>query len=280
MSDEREGAAPDLLASEEVAPDSDEVVAVGDGSEGPEVVESAGLDLEEVEEEEVEYVYGDEDGNVIEAPDGEIDSEHYEEEIIDVIEGGEEGAQVTDPSAPTVNIPPGERPTRRVRSGSTRRQSGRQSARFSTRQMDPAAARKHARLKTILLLGSIALIPILIIAILATAYVKYWRPRPPKPVVVMNDYHKGLGIYRQALANMRAADKFYRNNDDARSAPLYKEAEREFETARDLMQGWLDRNPGEGYSHVENSITQIWPLLKEVKEKLSMIDMRNDMGNR
>lgn len=283
MSDEREEAAPDLVAGEEAAPDSDGVIAVGDGSAGLEAVESADLEeVEDGEEVEYEYVYEDENGNVIEAPDGEIDSEHYEEEIIDVIEGDEEGAQASDPSAPTVNIPAEKRPTRRIRSGSTRRQSGRQSARFSSRQVDPVAARKHARLKTLLLLGSIALIPTLVIAIALTyCYKKGWwpfRPAPKKVVVVMNDYHKGLAIYRRGLTTMRAAAKFYRNNDDARSYPLYGKAKRDFEKSRDMMQGWLDRHPGEGYSRVENSITQIGPLLRDTNDKIFMIEMRR--GNK
>ncbi len=280
---EYEEAGPDLGAGAAAAPQGSEGLAVVEGgSDGLELVEpetaAGGLEaVEDGEEVEYEYVYEDEDGNVIEAPESELDSGHYEE-VIEVVEDGAEHRQVTDPAAPTVNIPPEKRPTRRIRSGSTRRRSGRQSGRLSTRQLDPAAAMKHARIKTLLLLGSIALIPILIVAILVTAWFKFWKPRPPTPVVVMNDYHKGLAVYRQAMASKRAADRHYRNNDDARSYPLYRRAKREFEKSQNMMQGWRDQNPGEGYYYVDNHIMQIAPLLKDVNEKLFMIEMRG--GNK
>jgi hypothetical protein len=250
--------------------------------------------LEEIADEEVEYeyVYEDEHGNPIAAPHGEIDPEHYEEEVIKVIEDGEEDAAAAagpaDPGAVTVNLSPEER-GRQVRSGSTRRVSdrrtsrrrtGRPSGRLSSRQLDPEEAMKHAKLKTILMVGSILSIPVLIVLILIMCYVKgRWpfSPRKTKTVMVKNDYEKGRDLASQAFRDFQRARKL-EGRDDAYHAAL-KKCESKYDRAIRLMGRWREKNRGEGYWFVDQRIQDANIKLNVIRNEIFKIDMRRSRVN-
>ena len=263
----------DIKAASKLQADaSDELSVVEDDSDELQVVEEdapAAAEVEELsealevaadggddEEVEYEYVYEDENGNPIAAPEGGFDPEHFEEEVIEVIEEDSESGeqqQLTDPAAATVNIPPDKQETRRIRSGSTRRmsdrrgsrRSSRSSGRLSSRQMDPAQM-KYAKLKTILMVGSILAIPVLIGLILLMCYIKgRWpfSPRKTKQVVVQNDYERGRDMAGKAW--------------------------RAFDRARKTL-----GDKGKGYWYVDRRIQDANIKLREIREQKFKIEMR------
>jgi len=241
------------------------------------------------EEVEYEYVYEDEEGNPIAAPDGHFNPEQFEEEVIEVVEEfGEEDAQrqSTNPTSATVNLPPDKQETRRIRSGSTRRlsdrragkRSSRNSRRSSSREMDPAQI-KYARLKTILMVGSLALIPILIIAILLTyAYKQGWWPFSPheaRKVVVQSDYERGRDMAAKAWRAFDRARKTMANKGkDNEYYSVLQQCEGNYNRAIELMQGWRDRNKGKGYWYVDRRIQDANIKLREIREQKFKIEMR------
>jgi len=222
------------------------------------------------EEAEYEYIYEDEHGNRIDPPPGEVNPEHYEEEVIGVREGPE-------PAAAGVEPAPG-RDTRRLRGTPTRRIRGRRSSRATTRRV-PVDGLKHARLKTALMLSSLALIPLLIIAILVMCKIKgrwpFSKPPPEKPRVVLNDYEKGRDLAKKAFRTLgRARALFYRQGKEKESHGLFVECEQDYNRAGELMQKWREAHPGKGFWFVDEKLTDVNMKLREVREKKFMIEQR------
>jgi hypothetical protein len=289
------GAAEPLEAAEEAAPEVfDELEVVGETPQPPQdsrtpepSEDSEAHDAEEHEEVEYEYVYEDEHGNPIEAPDGEVNPDHYHEEVVEEVDEAAGAEGEASPSAATVSISPEERETRRVRSGSTRRAGGRsratrQSGRRSSRELDPDAM-KHAKLKTLILLGSIALIPLLIVAIILVWCYKHGKLFWKKQVVVVeekNDYEKGMDLRSMANRAYMQGDKLMREGKDDAAYDLLCVAEKDFDRAVKLIQGWREQNTDEGYSYIDERIADINIKLRAVREYKFQIEMRRARGGR
>jgi hypothetical protein len=241
---------------------------------------------EEEDDVEYEYVYEDENGNPIAAPSGDLDSSHFEEEVIEVIEQEDGQEQPVSPTAVTVNIQVEGSETRPVRSGSTRRLSdrrasrrgNRQSGRLSSRQMNPSQA-KYAKLKTLLMVGSLLMIPILIVAILAMCWYKgYWpfSPRERREIVVQNDYDRGRGMASKAWRAFARARKTLEGKDDQYYSVL-QQCETNYSRGIALMQGWREAHKDPGYWTVDERIRDANVKLREIREQKFKIEMRRDM---
>ncbi len=241
-------------------------------------------ELSTVDDVEYEYVYEDEDGNPIAAPSGDHDPSQFEEEVIEVIEQEEAGES----ESAAAGASPESRETRRVRSGSTRRLNGRrtgrrgnrQSGRQSSRELDPSQHPKYAKLKTILMVGSLALIPVLIIAIVLTYCYKrgYWpfRRNMTRTVVVQNDYELGRDMTTTAWRAFKHARQTLEGNDD-RYFSVLQQCEQNYTRGIALMQGWRDKNPDPGYWKVDQRIQDSNIKLREVREQKFKIEMRRSL---
>jgi len=234
---------------------------------------------------EYEYVYEDEDGNPIAPPPGGFDPQHFEEEVVQVVddrpapEGGPASA-----TAETVTIAPGEvsrqagpaSSKRTTVTRSSRRRPGSQSGRISSRQSSPVEM-KYAKLKTILMVSSLALIPVLTIAILLTHCYKkgYWPfRRGPKTVLVKSDVELALDIRSRAFRAYSQARDLAQAGKDTEAYNLFSMAETDFVKARDLLQGWRDKNPAPEYSYLDERIADINIKLREARESKFRIEMR------
>ena len=272
MSDDDHGTAEEELTVDELH--------VVDGSAG----ETAGDD-----DVEYEYVYEDEHGNPIAAPDTELHPDHYEEEVIEVVEDGGQAPAQPAADAATVNIAPGDRDTRRVRSGSTRRATGRRSRgnrpsgrvsgrsrRLGTGEEDPVALR-HAKIKTLLMVGSLALIPVLIVAIFLTYCYKhgmlFWK-KQQREVVAKNPIDRGMDLRSEAFRAMAQGRRLMDAGKDAEAYDLLTVARGKFENAAQMMMDWREKNQDSGYAYIDERVADINIKLRAVREYLFQIEMR------
>jgi hypothetical protein len=280
-------------AEEELTVDEFHVV------EGAEDAGDAGGD----EDVEYEYVYEDEHGNPIAAPETDLHPDHYEEEVLEVVEedgaqGAGEGADaeaLAAAGAATVNIAPEEKETRRVRSGSTRRATGRRSRgkgssgrvsgrsrRLGTGEVDPVAL-KHAKIKTLLMVGSLALIPILIVAIILTYCYKrgllFWKKQQVQ-TVAKNPVDRGKDLRSEGFRAMHQGRKLMDEGKDDEAYHLLTISRDKLENATKLMMDWREKNQDKGYSYIDEYVADMNIKLRAVREYLFQIEMRRARNGR
>jgi len=242
---------------------------------------------------EVEYIYEDEHGNRIEAPEGGFESGEYEEVVTEVpadeadaagqvaeqpagqAPAPAEGADASDAAtaaavssdetaAATANAT-----TKRLikPASSSRRTSDRKSGRQS-KPMTPEDMKKVRR-KVIFLLTLIALIPILGITLLVMLHKKgrLWN-KPKVQKLVDNDFDKGRSLYMNSSFNLDKANKLYDQGKMAEAHAEYKKCEADMEAALRMIDKWRQENPGD-YAQVDATAQEIRvKLFRQVKERL------------
>ena len=245
----------------------DQPAAPGSPAEPP--APAAGEDAEEVE-----YVYEDEHGNPIAAPEAGLNPDEYE--VVETAEGAGEGAPASAaaaaPAAPAAERPAAE--TKRLAAPSSRRAGDRQSAR-QPKQMTPEELKK-VRVKVFLLLGLIGLIPLLIIAIAVTWYFRHYRPRQraklnPVVRVEQNAYEKGAGLFSSASPRYDEANRLYEAGKRAEALKEYRACEEEFDKALKLIEKWRQENPGD-YAQVDMTARDIRIKLRNARERMIMLE--------
>ncbi len=241
---------------------------------------------------EVEYIYEDEHGNRIEAPEGGFESGEYEEVVTEV------PASEADAAGQVSEQPAGQAPapaegadasdaataaseetaaaaatasatTKRLikPASSSRRTSDRKSGRQS-KPMTPEDMKKVRR-KVIFLLTLVALIPILGITLLVMLHKKgrLWN-KPKVQKFVDNDFDKGRSLYMNSSFNLDKANKLYDQGKMAEAHAEYKKCEADMEAALRMIDKWRQENPGD-YAQVDATAQEIRvKLFRQVKERL------------
>jgi hypothetical protein len=230
------------------------------------------------EQVEYQYVYEDEHGNPMAAPAGEVNPEHYHEEVVGVQDG--DAAPAAAPTDETVTIRPEDQPgsKRTTATRPTRRRPRSQSGRSTARQPGPAEM-KYARLKTVLMIGSLALIPVLTVAIVMTWCYKHGKwpfRRRVVEKVVKSDVDQALDLHSRASRAYNLAREAAQEGKDVQAYDLFCVAEKDFEQARKMLQEWREKNPDPGYFRLDGYIADINIKLREARDSKFRFEMRKN----
>lgn len=249
------------------------------GSRTPDIDRSAPSQPPEAVE--YEYVYEDENGNPIAPPPEGFNPEHFEEQLLD----GEQQSAAPQP-APRSGLPGTGPRGLQSRKGTSRMSRdaaapGRGSRKLSSRTATPeqlALQQRHARIKTLLMVGSILLIPILIIAIILTYCHRHglWPFRRTQKVILrMNDYDQGRDLTSRAFREFAAAKPMHREGKmtDDKYFGILQICETGGSNGLRLMLTWREANPGD-YHQVDERIKDANVKLREIREEKFKIEMR------
>jgi hypothetical protein len=222
--------------------------------------------------EEVEYVYQDENGNPIAAPEGGFSPDEFE--VVEVQAPAAAGDASADQELAGATT---QRLGKPVSSG--RRLSDRKSGR-QAKPMTPEELKK-VRTRVILVLGLLSLIPILGIALLVTLWWKghiTFGNKKPTTRVVDNDFDKGRTLYLNSSPHLEKANQLYEQGQRAAAYTEYTLCKKDFEEALKMIDNWRKNNPGD-YDQVDKLAQDIRiKLHKHVADRLIQLELSGDTG--
>jgi hypothetical protein len=216
--------------------------------------------------EEVEYVYEDEHGNRIAAPEGGFDTDAYEEVAVE---------KPSEPAAPDATST-----QRLLKPGSSSRRSGDRKSGRQPKPMTPEEIKKVRR-KVILLLSLLTLIPILGIALLVMMWQKghiRFGSKKPTTRTVDNDFDQGEKIYQTGSPHYQKANLLYDQGKRAEAYAEYKLCEKDYVEAQNKIRKWIEGKDTSQYHQVETLSRQINIELRAVRERMLMLEASGNAG--
>ncbi|HOX07114.1 MAG TPA: hypothetical protein PK280_11990 [Planctomycetota bacterium] len=242
--------------------------------------------------EEVEYVYEDENGNPIAAPQGGFDAEEFE--VVEVEAPADADAAAAAQPSPAADAPatapaPAGTPEaagngsavtataatqRLVRPASSSRRTGDRKSGRQPKPMTPEEL-KNVRRRVIMVLGLLSLIPILGIALIFMLYKKNYIG-PPKTRVVENDFTQGEQLFKSGSPHYTKANSLYDQNKRPQAYAEYKLCEKDYSEALDKIRKWSDGKDLSNYHNVETCMRQLQIELRHVRERLIQLEASGD----